>query len=100
MPVDAARTILRDLRRAGVRADLDHRQGRLRSQLRRADHSGADFTVIIGGDELERNVATVRDMVLGLQDEVALPALADHLRARREASRFAPCAPDGGPDED
>ncbi len=39
--------------------------------------------MLLGGDEIARGVATVRDMVSGEQEEVPLDELAEELRSRR-----------------
>jgi histidyl-tRNA synthetase len=51
------------MRREGMSVELDEAQRSLKSQMRRADRSGARFVLIIGEQELERRLATVRDMV-------------------------------------
>ena len=42
----------------------------LRSQMKHADRIGALLVVIVGENELERNVVIVRDMESGEQSEV------------------------------
>ena len=66
------------LRRAGLVIELGYR-GSLKRRLSRADRLDARAAVILGEDELARDVATVRDLDSGDQEEVALSALADRL---------------------
>ena len=66
------------LRRAGLVIELGYR-GSLRRRLSRADRLNACAAVILGEDELAREVATVRDLDSGEQEEVALSALAGRL---------------------
>lgn len=66
------------LRRAGLVIELGYR-GSLRRRLSRADRLNACAAVILGEDELAREVATVRDLDSGEQEEVALSALAVRL---------------------
>ena len=66
------------LRRAGLVIELGYR-GSLKRRLSRADRLDARAAVILGEDELARNVATVRDLDSGDQEEVALSGLADRL---------------------
>ena len=66
------------LRRAGLIIELGYR-GSLKRRLSRADRLDARAAVILGEDELARDVATVRDLDSGDQEEVALSALADRL---------------------
>ena len=79
---DAAKTagvrIASELRSAGIAATLAPPRG-LRAQLRYASNTGATHAVIIGGDELARGVATLRDLTHSAQSEVSLTAIADAL---------------------
>jgi len=63
------------LRDAGIEVDLDYRQRSLRAQLRAADAEGFAHAVILGDDELDKGVATLRDMTSSEQSEVALGQL-------------------------
>ncbi len=47
----------------------------LKAQLRRADKLGAQQVLILGGDELARGYAQLRDMAAGTQEEVPLTDL-------------------------
>ena len=53
------------LRSEGVACDLDYADRSAKGQFRQADRSGADFAAIIGEDELERGVCTLRNMRSG-----------------------------------
>jgi histidyl-tRNA synthetase len=70
------------LRTAGVGTWLAFGDRGLRSQLREADKRQARYAVILGDDELERGVATVRDMAEGEQTEVDLAELVAWLQVR------------------
>ena len=70
------------LRTAGNRIDLGY-GGNLSKRMKRANKIAAAAAVLIGEDELQRDVATVRDMETGEQEEVALAALEDHLARYR-----------------
>lgn len=75
----------RDLRRLGVRTEVDGRGGKIKAMLRRADALGTKLCVIIGDGELARGVATVKDLAGHKQSEVALEtaamSLAEQVRA-------------------
>ena len=62
------------LQRAGVAVEIDYEGKSLKSQMRRADKFNSRFTLIIGGDELARGTAPLKDMDGGTQSEVALDA--------------------------
>jgi histidyl-tRNA synthetase len=52
----------------------------LKAQLRRADKLGAQKVLILGGDELARGVAQLRDMAAGTQEEVPLANIENLVR--------------------
>jgi histidyl-tRNA synthetase len=73
------------LRAAGVNAEAVVEASKLGKQLKQADRAGIRFTIIAGSDERERGTATVKDLVTQTQEEVAIEAIADHLRTRQES---------------
>lgn len=75
---ETALSITQGLRRAGFAVDLGF-SGNLGKRMKRANALGARAAVILGGDELARGTATVRDMDSGEQAEVPLMTLEEHL---------------------
>ncbi|TLM68479.1 MAG: histidine--tRNA ligase [Deltaproteobacteria bacterium] len=67
--------LLTRLQRKGTYAEMEYAGKSLKAQLRRADKLGALQVLILGGDELARGVAQLRDMVAGTQEEVPLAEL-------------------------
>jgi len=67
------------LQRQGVWAEMDYFGKSLKAQMRRADKLAARKVVILGGDELARGVAMLRDMSDGSQREVTLVDLPGEL---------------------
>jgi histidyl-tRNA synthetase len=61
-----------NLRSEGVTCDLDYADRSAKGQFRQADRSGATFAAIIGEDELERGVCTLRDMRAGEERTVTV----------------------------
>jgi histidyl-tRNA synthetase len=80
----AARALVlgRDLRRLGVRAEVDGRGGRLKGMLRRADAMGAKLCAILGEGELERGMVAVKDLAGHQQEELPLDTAARALADR------------------
>ena len=70
------------LRRSGLAVELGY-SGNLGKRMKRANKVNARAAVILGEDELARQVATVRDMDSGEQVEVPLDKVADHLARYR-----------------
>jgi histidyl-tRNA synthetase len=67
----AAMKLLRELRRAGVSAQMEFEARGVRAQMKRADRLRARVALIVGGDELARGEVTLRDMSTGDQRPVA-----------------------------
>ena len=60
------------LRERGVSAEMEYGGKSLKSQLKRADKSGAGYTFIIGEDELSRGKVKLRQMETSSEEEVDL----------------------------
>jgi histidyl-tRNA synthetase len=60
------------LRSEGFASDLDYAGRSAKGQFRQADRSGAAYAAIIGEDELERGVCTLRDMRSGEEQTVSV----------------------------
>jgi histidyl-tRNA synthetase len=73
-----ALTLAQSLRRAGFTIDLGY-SGNIKRRLQRADKIKARAAVILGDNELARQVAALRDLDTGEQTEIPLAALADRL---------------------
>lgn len=72
--------ILFSLRRSGLKADKDFLGRSLKAQMKYAGKCGCRFVVIIGGDELQRGAASLKDMSSGRQDQVPLADLAEKIK--------------------
>ena len=73
------RKLIRNLRSEGIISgyDLDNRS--LKSQMRQADSSGAEFALIIGEDEIANKTVTVRNLRSGSQELVSRTKVVDSL---------------------
>jgi len=60
------------LRNNGIPTEVDYGNKSLKSQLKRADKSGAKYTIIIGEEELNRGKIVVREMEGSVQNEFAM----------------------------
>ncbi len=76
-----ALVLLTKLRKAGLAAEKDYLGRSLKAQMKYAGKFNAKFTLIMGGDELQRGVVVVRDMAAGTQQEVAVDRVVDTLVA-------------------
>ena len=79
-----------ELRRAGIRAEIHVGAGRLGKQLKRADRLGIPYAVLMGSDEAERGVVTLKQMEVAHQAGAAIDQHEDWKAARfgqREVTR-------------
>ena len=72
--------LLRELRQAGIAAQMEFEGRSIKAQMKRADRLGARVALIIGADELARGEITFRDMRGSEQRAIAR---ADAVRATR-----------------
>ena len=68
----AGERLVRGLRLAGVKADLDHCARSMKAQFKYADKAGAEKVLVLAGDELAAGVVKLRDMRAGTEETVAL----------------------------
>jgi histidyl-tRNA synthetase len=80
----AALTLAEALRNTGYPVDLSY-SGNVARRMRRANHVNARVAVLIGEDEIARNVVALRDLDSGEQSEVAMDLSLSELRARLRA---------------
>ncbi len=72
--------LVRELRKEGIKADLDHAARSLKAQFKYANKMDAPYVVVLAGDELEKGVAKLRDMNGATEQEVPREALAETLK--------------------
>ena len=76
---DYAVTLLHELRGQGVRADMDSRERNLKGQMKYANKLGAQYTVVIGDDEVKSGDLTLKNMETGEQTKVRREELVNAL---------------------
>lgn len=62
--------LLREIRGAGINAEIYPEQGKIKKQFKYADDKGIPFVATIGSNEMEKGVITVKNMQSGEQSEV------------------------------
>lgn len=92
---EEAFSILFDLRKNGLKADKDYLGRSLKAQMKYAGKTGCRLVVLVGGDELKRGAAAVRNMAGGNQVEMPLDGLA---RGIKEIIKGKTSSIDGGKD--
>ena len=71
--------LLHELRGKGIRADMDTRERNLKGQMKYANKLGAEYTAVIGGDEVASGEITLKNMSTSEQTKVRREDLADAL---------------------
>ena len=69
---EAAMSIISQLRDNGIATEIYPESAKMKKQMEYANRRGIPYVVIIGSNELERGVATVKNMRSGEQMEVSL----------------------------
>jgi histidyl-tRNA synthetase len=72
--------ILKDLREAGIRADMDYLDGSLKAGLRRADSKSVKFCLILGDNELAKEICILKNMPERKQEEVRLVDVVEKIK--------------------
>jgi histidyl-tRNA synthetase len=62
--------LIKEIRLAGLSADMDYLEKSLKAKLKAADRSGARYVAIIGEDEIKKGIIILKDMTHGTQKEV------------------------------
>ena len=73
--------LLQKIRNAGLSADMDYSEGSLKSQMRIANKIRARFTVIVGEEELSKNMVILRNMQTKEQKEIKIDNLINELNS-------------------
>jgi histidyl-tRNA synthetase len=76
---DAAASLARALRAAGIACITDPDCRSMKSQMNQANKSGARFAAIIGEVELKSGTVTLRALSTGEQEAVRLQSVAEHI---------------------
>jgi histidyl-tRNA synthetase len=66
----ASLRIIADLRKAGIAAEIYPESAKMKKQMEYANRRAIPYVVIIGSQELEQGVATVKNMRTGEQQQV------------------------------
>ena len=76
---DTTFRLVQKIRNAGLSADMDYSGGGLKSQMRIANKVGAKYAIIVGEEELSKNMVILRNMQTKEQKEVKIDNLINEL---------------------
>jgi histidyl-tRNA synthetase len=80
--VSLAMPVIHALRNAGIRVESDYSGSSLKSQMKKADKSGAAFTLIIGEQEIRTGNAVLRNMQTKEQVPVSLSTIVEEIQSK------------------
>jgi len=76
----AAFALVQQLRKAGIRADLDHCGRSLKAQFKYANKTGAPITAVIGDEEAANGTVKLKRMADGEEKTIAVAEVCDAVR--------------------
>lgn len=79
---DKSASLLFELRKAGLSAEKDYLDKKVKAQFKAADRLEAKFTAVLGDDELAANKINVKEMSTGEQVEVSLDDFITYMQDR------------------
>ncbi|MGM0471279.1 MAG: histidine--tRNA ligase [Bacillota bacterium] len=79
---ETAFNYLYQLRQAGLRVEMDYLGRSVKGQMKCADRNNAQYSIILGEDELNKGTATIREMTSGDQTEIELDNLVEEMKRR------------------
>jgi histidyl-tRNA synthetase len=72
---------LRELRSAGIAADIDLSDRSIKAQFKQADRESAKLCLILGDDELKNGQVTVKNLGTGEQSSIPRVELIERMRS-------------------
>src|SRR5699024_8674779 len=67
--------LVNELRQQGIQVDKDYQDRSIRAQFRAANRLNANFVIVLGEEELKRNIVNVRVMESGEEKDVLIDDL-------------------------
>ena len=80
-----AYSIMQDIRKNGISAELFHESVKLDKQFKYADKKKISYAVILGSKEIAEKICLVKHLKTGLQESVAIDGLSDYLKNKISA---------------
>lgn len=74
--------LLNRLRYEGISCDMDYEEKSLKGQMRRANDLKAKLVVLLGDNELKKQMVTLKDMASGNQEEISFQGITEEIRKR------------------
>ena len=84
---ESAVKLLFDLRKAGIVAEKDYQDKKLKAQFKAADRLKSRYTIVFGEDEISKGVVSIKEMETGVQQEVAYKDVVTYLSEKKSGER-------------
>ena len=82
---DSARSLIiniaLELRQNNIRTSFDLLRRSIKSQMRDANKLGAKYVIIIGEEELAKNIATIKNLSNSDQEQIPLDSILSHIKS-------------------
>ena len=72
--------LLNELRDAGIRADMDYMDRKMKAQMKSADRFHAKAVIVIGEDEVAGNAVQLKNMADGSQERIEDAGLLEKIK--------------------
>lgn len=79
---DLAMTLVGKLRQLGISSDLDHLDRSVKAQFKYSNKVDSTYTIVIGEDEIEKDVVKIKNMKNGEQEEIKLSNLVESIKTK------------------
>lgn len=73
--------ILKTLRNAGINSEIYPEAAKMKKQMTYADKKSIPYVALVGENEINNNVVTLKNMLTGEQESVAVSSLVDKLKS-------------------
>ncbi len=87
---EGAKDILNEIKKRGIRVDLDDREITLSKKIREAEMNWVPYVLVIGDKELSKSTLTVRDRFTDITKEMGVKEFIKMVREKIEAYPFKP----------
>ena len=73
--------VLKTLRNAGINSEIYPEAAKMKKQMTYADKKSIPYVALVGENEINNNVVTLKNMLTGEQESVAISSLVDKLKS-------------------
>jgi len=75
--------LVANFRKAGITAEMDYLDRKMKAQMKAADRNQAKFVIVLGESELQEQAVNVKEMATGEQQKTAFADLVDYVLSHK-----------------